>query len=95
MLEPCAVKVARTVLPGGKLERAYLSDFYQPLEFQSPGWFDTSMVNVHLFGNKQDCIGWIVKKYHDFEPVMVNLQRSFCLQFIWFKKILNKFYEFW
>jgi len=52
MLEPCAVKVACTVLPGGKLEKAYLSDFYQPLEFQSPGWFDTSMLNVHLFGNK-------------------------------------------
>jgi len=25
MLEPCAIKVARTVLRGGKLELAYLS----------------------------------------------------------------------
>ena len=31
MLEPCAVKVARTVLRGGKPERAYLSQLDTPV----------------------------------------------------------------
>jgi hypothetical protein len=48
VLELCAMKVACTVLQGGKLAKAYLSDFYFPLEFLSTGKIDTSMSAHHV-----------------------------------------------